>query len=46
MVCPFQVYGNWLLQMVVLVVLVKVALTVKISVAMESQPLVLIRFAV
>jgi len=46
MFCPFQVYGNWLVQMVVLVVLVNVALTVSIKVAMESQPDTLIRFAV
>jgi len=46
MFCPFQVYGNWLVQMVVLVVLVNVALTASINVAIESQPLTLIRFAV
>jgi hypothetical protein len=45
-VCPFQEYGNWLLQIVVLVVLVSVALTVSTNVAIESQPLTLVRFAV
>ncbi len=39
MVCPFQVYGSWLVQMAVLVVLVKVGLTVNTNVAIESQPL-------
>ncbi len=29
MVCPFHVYGSWLVQMAVLVVLVKVGLTVQ-----------------
>src|SRR6266571_1660091 len=46
MVCPFQVYGSWLLQIAVLVVLVSVAVTVSIRVATESQPLTLIRLAV
>jgi hypothetical protein len=46
MVWPFQLYGSWLLQIVVLVVLVSVALTVKFRVATESQPLTLVRFAV
>ena len=46
MFCPFQVYGSWLVQMVVLVVLVNVALTARINVAIESQPDALIRFAV
>src|SRR6202166_2263046 len=45
-VCPFQLYGSWLLQIVVFVVLVSVALTVKFNVAIESQPLALVRFAV
>ncbi len=38
MVCPFQVYGSWLVQMAVLVVLVNVGLTVNTNVAIESQP--------
>jgi len=46
MFCPFQVYGSWLVQMVVLVVLVTTGLTVNIKVAIESQPDALIRFAV
>ena len=46
MVCPFQLYGNWLVQMVVLVVLVSVAVTVRLRVAIESQPAVPMRFAV
>ena len=40
--CPFHIYGNWLLQIFVLVVLVKVELTVRFSVAMLSQPAALI----
>ncbi len=40
MVCPFHVYGSWLVQMAVLVVLVKVGLTVNTNVAIESQPLI------
>ena len=46
MVCPFQVYGNWLVQIVVLVVLVSVAVTAKLRVAIESQPAIDLRFAV
>ena len=46
MVCPFQVYGNWLVQIVVLVVLVNVAVTVRLRVAMESHPAIDLRFAV
>jgi len=46
MVCPFQAYGSWLEQMVVLVVLVNVGLTVRFRVAMESQPAALVRLAV
>jgi hypothetical protein len=45
-VWPFQEYGNWLLQIVVLVVLVSVELTVKFRVATESQPLAEIKLAV
>ena len=44
--CPFQLYGNWLVQMVVLVVLVNVGVTVKLRVATESQPAALVKFAV
>jgi len=44
--CPFQLYGNWLEQMVVLVVLVRVGLTVRFKVATESQPAALVRLAV
>jgi len=46
MFCPFQMYGNWLVQIVVLVVLVSVAFAASINVAIESQPDTLIRFAV
>ena len=45
-ICPFQLYGSWFEQIVVLVVLVKVDVTVKFSVATESQPAALVRFAV
>jgi len=45
-VWPFQIYGNWLVQIVVLVVLVKVEFTVRFKFATESQPATLIRFAV
>ena len=44
--CPFHVYGNWLAQIVVFVVLVTAAVTVKFSVATESQPDTASRFAV
>ena len=44
-VWPFQVYGSWLLQIVVFVVLVRVAFTIKFNVAMESQPAALIKLA-
>src|SRR5258705_391002 len=46
MLCPFHVYGNWLVQMVVLVVLVTAGLTVNINVAIESQPDALVSVAV
>src|ERR1044072_10053625 len=46
MACPFQVYGNWFVQMAVLVVLVTAGLTVSTNVAIESQPLATVRFAV
>ena len=45
-VCPFQVYGSWLPQIVVFVVLVSVAFTIKFIVAMESHPAALIKLAV
>ena len=45
MLLPFQEYGSSLPQMVALVVLVSVALTARSSVAMESQPVALVRFA-
>jgi len=46
MVCPFQEYGSWLVQIVVLVVLVSVAVTARLRVAIESQPATLVRLAV
>ena len=46
MVWPFQVNGNWFVQMAVLVVLVSVGLTIRIKVAIESQPLMLVRLSV
>src|SRR5258706_462799 len=45
-VCPFQVYGSWLSQIVVFVVLVTAGFTVKFNVAIESHPAVLIKLAV
>src|ERR1044072_6077109 len=45
-VCPFQVYGNWFVQMAVLVVLVNIGLAFRIRVAIESQPETLVRLAV
>ena len=36
-VCAFQLYGNWFEQMVVLVVLVSVLLTERLSVTIESH---------
>ena len=44
--CPFQLYGNWLVQIVVLVVLVRVAVTARLRVAIESHPAVVVRLAV
>ena len=35
---PFQLYGNWFEQMVMLVVLVSIEFTTNSSVAIESQP--------
>jgi len=46
MICPFQEYGSWLVQIAVLVVLVTAGLTVSIKEAIESQPDTLTRFAV
>src|SRR3954463_16698328 len=45
-VWPFQVYGSWLLHMVVFVVLVSVAFTLRFNVAIESHPAALIKVAV
>ena len=45
-VCPFQMYGNWLVQIVVLVVLVRIAFTARANVATESQPATLVKLAV
>ena len=45
-VCPFQVYGSWLEQMVTSFVLVKVGLTVRFNVTTESHPAALVRLAV
>ena len=42
MLMPFQVYGNWLVQMVVLVVSLKILFTVRMRLIIESQPLVLV----
>ena len=42
-VFPFQLYGNWLVQMVVLVVSLRTLFTVKINVIIESQPLLVAR---
>ena len=43
---PFQLYGSWLAQMVVVVVLVTTGLTFKFRVAILSQPAVLVRVSV
>src|SRR5688572_8567842 len=43
MVLPFQLYGNWLVQMVVLVVSLNTLFTVNIKLIIESQPLLLLR---
>ena len=44
--CAFQLYGNWSVHMVILVVLVSVLLTARINVATESHPLLLINVTV
>src|ERR1044072_3715838 len=43
MLVPFQRYGNWLVQMVALVVSLSTVLTVRIRLIIESQPLLLVR---
>jgi len=40
---PFQVYGNWLVQMVALVVSLSTLFTVRMRLMIESQPLRLVR---
>jgi hypothetical protein len=42
MVLPFQLYGNWLVQIVVLVVSLRTLFTVNIKLVIESQPLLLV----
>jgi hypothetical protein len=42
-ILPLHVYGNWLVQMVVLVVSLSTLLTVNIKLITESQPLLLVR---
>ena len=44
--CVFQLYGNWFEQIVLLVVDVTVGFTVRINVAIESQPMELTSVAV
>src|ERR1044072_56739 len=41
MFVPFQLYGNWLVQMVALVVSLSTLFTVRIKLVIESQPLLL-----
>ena len=41
---PFQLNGNWLAQIVVLVMLVTASFTTRFRVAMESQPAALMSF--
>src|SRR5688500_9394803 len=41
MLMPFQRYGNWLVQMVALVVSLRTVFTVNIKLMIESQPLLL-----
>ena len=43
---PFHTYGSWFAQIVVFVVLVTFGLTVRLSVAMESQPLLFTKVTV
>jgi hypothetical protein len=42
MVLPLHVYGNWFVQMVVLVVSLSMLFTVNIKLMIESQPLLLV----
>ena len=42
MVIPFQLYGSWLVQMVVLVVSLSTLFTVNIKLLIVSQPLALV----
>ena len=42
MILPFQLYGNWLVQIVVLVVSLKILFTVKMRVLIESHPALLV----
>src|SRR6266513_6534753 len=39
---PFQMYGNWLAQIVVVVVSLSTAFTFSINVAIESQPVAVV----
>src|ERR1043165_7082657 len=43
MLVPFQRYGNWLIQMVALVVSRNTAFTVRMRLMIESQPALLVR---
>src|SRR5947199_77127 len=43
---PFHVYGSWLSQITIFVVLVTTGFTVRFNVAMESQPAALIKLEV
>ena len=42
MLVPFHKYGNWLVQMVVLVVSLNTLFTVRMRLVIESQPLLLV----
>src|ERR1044072_1865535 len=42
MFVPFQLYGNWLVQMVVLVVSLSTVFTVRMRLMIESQPALLV----
>ena len=44
--CPFQEYGSWLVHIDISVVLVRVDVTARLRVAIESQPAALVRLAV
>src|ERR1044072_2560776 len=43
MLVPFQLYGNWFVQMVALVVSLSTLFTVRMRLMIESQPLLLVR---